>query len=993
MTTSATAAPHLNQPSAGASPSAPATIRSLWPYFAAALLVILFYSPLMMPGHKLVLGDYYDYHIPNRVVAAQRLRTAELPQWTEHFFGGYPFLSDPQAAVFYPGNLLLAFMALDPTGPLMDWYIIAHVVLLALGSVFLARSLGIGRLGALAASVVMTFNGFIVFHLSHFNMIQTLAVGYWGLGLTSIAMQRRSVAHAVAAGLAYAVMILVGHAQIAMYVFYCAGLGGLLMVAREGRFSRPLLWKGLILLSLIFIIALLGAAIQIQPTQELLSNSGTRREVSLQEALLTVFPFRGFAGLWFPGLYQPLTWRLPPEMQFRITAHHWGFSGAWECLFYGGFIPFVVGLFGLTANRRSMLVRALFLAAILTWVLAMGRRGMLYPIAYECLPGFKRVRIPTRLMCITFTAWGLLVGIAADTLLLRAREARVRTALKATVAAVAVLVAGTLTLFAAVRLLSPDWTETFRRLFVYNVDIVFGVDRPKSEFTTDIIHQLSLAAIIVLFCMGWLLALLRWPQRSRALMGIAVLAIAAELFTYGLGKNIATENIRLDDVRTTAFAALPSSAPGRVVVMNRELWVATNAVAHTGACYAGGYNPIDLRWVKPVTPSEAFLGSFGSWREEKKLNEWNVTHLLFREHDFYTRIGERNATLPDLGYVELGASPQAGRQELVFMVPQPQGLKAVYLIATGVYSMDRPDGYQLGTVTLHNDRGPVTSAPVRMGYEVAEWSYGNPALPSPAHRKADIAFTNPLRPELYPQGVFYKMRIAAPADTVTSICVQAVAPAPASMCVSHVALEYDDHIDVRPVISALGHYVVASRRPGWTVVERTGALGEAWMVPLASAISHADKVTSVVEEYPKASFDPASSVMINDEQLSASGVAAHNALLPGAFGGHSRFYRVSPERLKISTDSNEASWLVISQSWYPGWTATVDGEASPLYQANGAHMALPIVGGTHKVVLTFSTPKLANAACVSALTWLGCIGFLGLKWRRRRQENLMRGSR
>ncbi|MGH9386882.1 MAG: YfhO family protein [Vicinamibacterales bacterium] len=62
------------------------------------------------------------------------------------------------------------------------------------------------------------------------------------------------------------------------------------------------------------------------------------------------------------------------------------------------------------------------------------------------------------------------------------------------------------------------------------------------------------------------------------------------------------------------------------------------------------------------------------------------------------------------------------------------------------------------------------------------------------------------------------------------------------------------------------------------------------------------------------------------------------------------------DRMRFETSSSGPALLVISNNHYPGWTATVNGQPSPLYRANYVSMAVRVPSGRSEVELQFVTP-------------------------------------
>lgn len=81
--------------------------------------------------------------------------------------------------------------------------------------------------------------------------------------------------------------------------------------------------------------------------------------------------------------------------------------------------------------------------------------------------------------------------------------------------------------------------------------------------------------------------------------------------------------------------------------------------------------------------------------------------------------------------------------------------------------------------------------------------------------------------------------------------------------------------------------------------------------------------------------------------------------------------------------------LVVSEAWFPGWTATVDGEAVEVRQANGLLLGVPIEAGSHRVELRFRAPGVVAGAGISTATAV-LLGGAALITRLRRRRQAVR---
>jgi hypothetical protein len=89
-----------------------------------------------------------------------------------------------------------------------------------------------------------------------------------------------------------------------------------------------------------------------------------------------------------------------------------------------------------------------------------------------------------------------------------------------------------------------------------------------------------------------------------------------------------------------------------------------------------------------------------------------------------------------------------------------------------------------------------------------------------------------------------------------------------------------------------------------------------------------------------------------------------------------------PNGLDIDVYSEAPGLLVISDAFYPGWTATVNGKETPIYKVNGAFRGVRISEGTHLVKMDYSPRSLPIGVAVSLTTLALMLILLIPRWRR-----------
>ena len=86
-----------------------------------------------------------------------------------------------------------------------------------------------------------------------------------------------------------------------------------------------------------------------------------------------------------------------------------------------------------------------------------------------------------------------------------------------------------------------------------------------------------------------------------------------------------------------------------------------------------------------------------------------------------------------------------------------------------------------------------------------------------------------------------------------------------------------------------------------------------------------------------------------------------------------------PEHITIAVEGvGSKSYLVLSDNWYPGWSAEVDGHPVDILRANAIFRAVRLSPGNHTVEFRYQSTPLMVGFFVSAISLIGVIA--GLVW-------------
>ena len=104
----------------------------------------------------------------------------------------------------------------------------------------------------------------------------------------------------------------------------------------------------------------------------------------------------------------------------------------------------------------------------------------------------------------------------------------------------------------------------------------------------------------------------------------------------------------------------------------------------------------------------------------------------------------------------------------------------------------------------------------------------------------------------------------------------------------------------------------------------------------------------------------------------------------GAAQGSAAVVSHSANEVVIQTECEADSILVLTETFYPGWIAEVDGERADILRANYVFRALPLSAGKHEVSFRFRPRSFivgAAVSCFGVICWLGWAAMLVLRRR------------
>ncbi len=889
-------------------------------------LTLLHFAPLAFSGLILARGDTFNYFYPWWTARNAALMAGQLPLWSPDIFMGVPLLANPQPGSFYPLNWpLLPLPA--PEGIRLS--VLLHVFLALWGMYCLARR-RLTAIPALAAALLFGLGGFVGAHVEQINQLQGMAWLPWLLLWLTRALrgERRSLL-LLAAGLA--LQFLSGHTQTS----FISGVGLVLVAlltilfsAAPDRARRAL--RALLLLLLAASMALLLTLPQMLPTLELSSQSQRSGGLPVSDVLSFSFsPLVAGRGL-LPG-YEGLLFG--------------------EFVAYSGVIGLGLALLTLLLPRRAALHRERLLwgaLALCGLLLALGEFNPAWKLLAQ-LPGFNLFRVPARWLLLFAVGSAMLGGIGLQSLLCGDLRPRARHFFFITAALAALMAAST--------------------LITRQPGAVIGPVAPGAR--SWLAWGLALAILLLL---------LRSLPRMNPVRGglLALIALGAELILAGrvLPFNLLLPPETWSGQRFTVSQLRAWNAdetpPGRFLSISELLFDPGDKDALEARYARFGLTQQAVRWGLVATKRQEILApnlalaqglpgvdGFGGGllptRWYTAFSSLLPTEMLADGRLFLSLADAacRRACVPDMRWLKLSntrylisdKTQTLWHEDVAFdtRLAQLQGPAAAI-------SSANPRGFTADALDLLIEPGSapqasfITAAGRRAPLTVV-------SEPVPVH---DL-----LHLRLRPEAALTPQRIELRSDTAARIVAATL-------------------VDTRD-----GSFLQLTPEP-WRrllssdilVYGNDAVLPRAFLVPQARFEPDDEAALALMRD---PDFDPGRTVLIHAPAPAAAPATAPDA---DTASGTLRFTRYTATEIGLEVASSAPGWLVLSDAWYPGWVASVNGANVPLERANLMFRSLPLPAGDSVVSLRYQPAWLPGALLAGLGAWIVWLLAFGLSLRK-----------
>jgi hypothetical protein len=163
------------------------------------------------------------------------------------------------------------------------------------------------------------------------------------------------------------------------------------------------------------------------------------------------------------------------------------------------------------------------------------------------------------------------------------------------------------------------------------------------------------------------------------------------------------------------------------------------------------------------------------------------------------------------------------------------------------------------------------------------------------------------------------------------------------------------------------------------ITERTNCLPRAYLV---SHWTELRDPAQILSRLSSALFNPRREAVIepgnDDARLPADAISPASSAGAGTVAGAEAVdsFTDNLNRVEIDTRVAQKSLLVLNDTWYPGWKASVDGRDRRIFRANYLFRGVFLEPGQHKIVFTYEPWQFRYGVWVSVLSGLVLIFLL-----------------
>jgi hypothetical protein len=905
-----------------------------------ATFYMVWFLPSLLEGELLAPGDGYIQSIP----AYYSPRTL----WTDQLLGGFPVASDVTPQTWYLPSLLLSLIP-------NSWnaFVISSYVLASTFSYAYVYVITQSRLAGLVSGIIYGASGFMMSRLGHTSIIHSAT--WIPLCLMACEQLFRSNRNSFVAllSISIACLFLAGHPQISIYGL---GLTTIYAILTGGFYPHRFSLYGKFIIATIIGLGL--SAIQLVPTIEL-AGLTPRSSMSFQDFVSYSIPLDHIITAFFPNIFGGAA--IPPyDLPFIGIIQHA------DIPIHIGLLSLVLMVLGARTRAYEKSFRYFWVSvAVISFLLTLGPSTPLAWITYQ-IPVYNKFRILSRHSVELAMSVSVLAGLGISAVQQRLVNERYLKRL----------------------ILSSSVFMALMTLVALVTGVLF-LSKNKLDNPSQLIPYLSIAILpsLIIFILG-LLSLFNYTHKknlnrsTKTSAACLLIVLTVDMALSGWFSTWQVSPVATEVLEKPAFLQKYQNS---MELSHQRFFPINGSTSNLGEVppnlsriwkspSISGYGPLLLSRVKDflsITPSGS-LSDMNLVFEERNLSlDLAAVRYITTSTKFIppSLISDRTKWASGDLPVLLGSSclPDS-RSEVTIKIPEIVSIDSISLVGYLGCSTPLTQGTDILEINTYDRDGLVQSHIIKVGQDFSEYSLECPFSSSQTkHQRSKLFNQLPFPGQDCPFNVYTTKVILRHPVSIDKLQFRFLEKNVGWVALKKITLNNSKYKNSYPLIGSRWKYVedIGDTR----IYENLNVMPRAWLtsnvqIAQPSQILNAIKTSQLPDGEM---FDHTDTALLEEPINFSPQTSDPNATVQVEFP--------TETQVRVHTRSAKPSFLVLSDVFYPGWKAHIDGKPTRVYQTDYIFRGVQLPPGEHTVSFSFRPQSFTIGCGITGIS-LGLLLFI-----------------
>ena len=314
----------------------------------------------------------------------------------------------------------------------------------------------------------------------------------------------------------------------------------------------------------------------------------------------------------------------------------------------------------------------------------------------------------------------------------------------------------------------------------------------------------------------------------------------------------------------------------------------------------------------------------------------------------------------------------------IYLVDGPQTVTDIGIVSAMGCSATIPDGSEVARIKTTDTQGRTKSYPLLAGRDVAEIAYDCPDVrPKMQHQQAPIFKTLAGRPDCLSHQYVKRLSLSQP-EQIRQLELEWTYPSGVLQLyqISLFDRASQTTTPIRGINLSNTWKRSAEQSLGGMVYVNQQAMPRTWLVSDVVTLTP-EQVLSTIRssKLPDGRiYQPQTTALVEDSTATLQVTSLQGT-------NRAEILKLTDSQIKIQTQSAAPTFLVLSDVFYPGWQATIDGQPTKIYQTNYVQRGVQVPAGEHVVEYRFEPMSFKIGAAITIVSCLGAAYYLSFSSR------------